>query len=333
MSFDLATYLVKNAEIQTTYNDGVEVVIRCDRCDVDRKDEWRLWVNVEKHSGVCYKCRRRLVDDVAIVQYVEGCSFREACATVREGTPPDDRLREAIAGLFPKREKRADAVEEVTLPREFIPGWSAPKLPAYFLKRGLTKRHAEQYLLGWCESGFYKRRLIVPVFDLEEKLATFVARYMGKKPPPTTLPDGTKKKGRKVLYPKHSRTSKVIFNEAGAAEHETVVITEGVFDAMRVGEHAVAILGKSISQTQMRHLVSLGQERRLVVMLDADAREEAEELASELAELCPGVYLAALPDGRGDPGECSGRELRRAVDRARGWGGSMDRLTRALAGL
>lgn len=337
MPFDVRAYLQSmNVEVQTTYNDGTEWVIQCS-CDdkPSNQAEWHLWVNVEKGQGYCYRCKRRLADPIAIVRFVEGLNFPQALRRIKDAVAPSTRLQDAIAGLMAKPgTKEVVAVEEIKLPAEFIPAWKATKLPSYFTQRGLTKKDCLDYLLGWCDDGFYARRLVVPVFDLNEQLATFVARWMGKgSPPPLVMPDGSVKKGRKVLYPKHSRTSKVLFNQATAAEHDPVVVVEGVFDAMRVGACACALLGKHASRVQVQHLVDMGQTRRLVIMLDTDAHEEAEELAEELAELCPDVRLATLPSHRGDPGESLPVELRRSIKRARVIDAARDRLASALSGL
>jgi DNA primase len=160
------------------------------------------------------------------------------------------------------------------------------------------------------------------VYDLDGELALFVARWMGVPP----------KGGKKVLYPKGSRASHVLFNHQRAAACSTVVITEGVFDAMRVGRSAVCLFGKHASQTQISLLVELGLTRRLVVMLDPDASDDAEALAESLVEVCPDVRIATLPEGRKDPGEATRDEIRRSVRSARsiGVGGQLGSV---LAGL
>lgn len=322
--FDLRRYLRQHRTVTGTHNDDTEWSIVCD-CEVSRgKREGKLWINVEKGQGFCFRCRKRLGDIIDIVRYVEGLSLSEAVRRVRDSTGSAERLRGVVQRLTETKAMAKTAKpERIDVPIEFIPAWRAERLPGYFRARGITRKLCDRYSIGFCESGFFQNRMIIPVFDLEGELATFVARYMGK----------TSKGVKKVLYPKGSRASCVVFNLNAARKRRTIVITEGVFDAIRVGVGGVALLGKHASTAQIRQLVRVGADRRLVVLLDEDAADDAEDLAVELAEACADVRIGRLPLGRGDPGECTQAELRRTIGRARILGARYDRVRRALGDL
>jgi DNA primase len=81
-------------------------------------------------------------------------------------------------------------------------------------------------------------------------------------------------------------------------------VVEGVTDVWRVGPPAVALFGKSASPEQARLLAAGWYGKPVVILLDADAAEEAEKLRRQVAALHPGpVVVVALPEGL-DPGSC-----------------------------
>ena len=302
---DMRAYLSPRVTPFATYNDGQEWVLQC-RCDLARKvDTAHLYVNVRKGVGLCHRCGERY-NPVEIVRLIEDCSFLEAVVRIKElDAPTHARLSRVLSALESGDETPSgEAPAEICLPREFIPCRRDRVVPRYLTDvRKIRSKDCYFYCLGWCDHGFYADRVVVPVFDLEGELASFVARYMGN--PPRKVP--------KVLYPKGSRTSQVLFNHDVARRYSTVVVCEGVFDAISVGRNAVAIFGKVASQEQKSQLAVLGQDRRIVVMLDSDAQEEAHDLAEHLAEACSDVRVAKIPSGRGDPGDCSRAEVKSAV--------------------
>jgi hypothetical protein len=74
----------------------------------------------------------------------------------------------------------------------------------------------------------------------------------------------------------------------------------------------VALFGKNLSQTQKLLLVHHFVGRRIVAMLDQDAREEAMKIQHDLRSArAQGseVLIANLPPGRKDPADCTPDEL------------------------
>jgi len=67
-------------------------------------------------------------------------------------------------------------------------------------------------------------------------------------------------------------------------QKEELIITEGIFDAIRVGtDKAVAAFGKAVSQEQIR-LIGLGDFDRVILLLDRDAEKEGKASAHSLAK-------------------------------------------------
>ena len=92
-----------------------------------------------------------------------------------------------------------------------------------------------------------------------------------------------------------------------------LVIVEGASDVWRLRTNALALLGKSLSDTQRSLICRWFAHRPLVVFLDRDAGDEAlKHLRACAGHLAP-VVVATLPDGRKDVGECTRAEAWDAV--------------------
>lgn len=107
-------------------------------------------------------------------------------------------------------------------------------------------------------------RLVVPI-RWEEKLVGWQARSIA-----------TDSRGQIKYYtmPGLSKTS-LLFNGDRARKFKFGVIVEGVFDAFRVGERAVALLGKTISLVQIQLLYAYWGSGGCCLMLDEDAKYPA----------------------------------------------------------
>jgi hypothetical protein len=92
-----------------------------------------------------------------------------------------------------------------------------------------------------------------------------------------------------------------------------IFLCEGVFDAWRLGPGALALFGKTLSNQQKALLGCHFSAREVVVMLDADAAEDARRIRDQLQRVrgpgSPQVVIAMMPSGRTDPGECTQEEL------------------------
>lgn len=300
--FDLQKFLEKHAEIQTKLGD--EWIVRCD-CDRSKGSKhWHLWVNLRKQMGICYRCGLKLHDVISVVAAILHCAKSAAQGIVAEGETGATKLADILDNLDPQAYQDAQETPiKIVLPREMKRVTHTSKVPKYATSRGLTRAICLRHNIGWCDSGYYKNRLIVPIYDLKGSLVSFVARWMGK--PSDDI--------KKVLYPKGSKTSQYLFNHKIAATKKTIVITEGVFDAIAVGSCAVALFGKHASKTQLGLLAELGQTRKLVVMLDTDAQNEARDLAEDLTVVSRDVRLARLASGIKDPGDAPRREICRSI--------------------
>ncbi|RKY33157.1 MAG: hypothetical protein DRP74_00460 [Candidatus Omnitrophota bacterium] len=175
----------------------------------------------------------------------------------------------------------------------------------YLRSRGITKEYIEKYKLGYCTSGWYAGRIIVPVFE-GKKLVYYQARtFRGQEPKYLNPP-------KSYIYGK----SHFVFNLDRAAKIGRAIITEGVFDAMKVGDEGICIFGKDISNYQAKK-ISQKKLKKIVIMLDSDAKVESIVLAKKLYSYLDETKLFVAFLEYGDPGKASSELIKNTLKKAR----------------
>lgn len=336
-AFDAERYVMDR--FPDAQRSGGNLVITCPRCEKPK-----LWVLVVDRDDVrapawqCFSgdCGDRGGGALSTIRRLEDCdtfAALEQIARYAKGNQPIVDLRRLVEDrLAGEVEVWSEEGELVPLPDEFIParaghGWK--DLPPYFRERGIGPKKALRYGIGWCESGHFKDRLVVPVTRGDD-VAFFVARYMAEKPSlceASVLPcnkcggEDAHKRLKKTLYPKGAKPGRYLFNYDRARHCETIRIVEGALDAVHVGRSAVATFGTSLSQYQLELLMRTAA-REIVIIWDRDpgakpgksGYEKAQALADRLADLWR-VRVVELPDAR-DPDEHTRESLRELERRA-----------------
>jgi len=141
----------------------------------------------------------------------------------------------------------------------------------YLKCRHISKRTMERFDIGFCTSGVYGGRVVVPVRMLDDISRGFVARAIDDEP---ELEDEV----TKYLYPKGMEVTKCIFNYDNLKKNKPIIVVEGVFDAMHVWQfknlmfkNVCSILGSRISSYQLDRLASLKPDV-VYWLLDGDVR-------------------------------------------------------------
>lgn len=195
--------------------------------------------------------------------------------------------------------------KQVKLPKEFVAFKDASiglKLTpqykqafAYIKKRNITDLMLQIYNIGFCYTGLYENRIIIPSYDEEKRLNYFVARsYLSK---------------TKLKY-KNPEAQKeiIIFNEHLINWDETIYIVEGAFDSIFI-PNAIPMLGKFMSDHLFKKLYE--NAKKIVIVLDPDAWNDAERLYHRIncGKLMGKVWIVKLEgdkdiaDLRGDLSE------------------------------
>lgn len=323
-AFDVERYVLdKHPDAQRS---GGNLIVHCPRCEKPKL--WVLVVDRDDVRAPAWQCFSGDCSDagrtaLSLVRRLEDCdtfAALEQIAKYAKGNLPIVDLRRLVEDrLAGEVEVWSEEGELVSLPDQFIPVHAGDRwsdLPAYFRERGIGPKKALRYGIGWCESGYFKDRLVVPVTRGDD-VAFFVARYMAKHPPlckarnlPCARCGGTSKHERlkKTLYPKGAKPGRYLYNYDVARHCRTVRLVEGVLDAIHIGRSAMATFGTSLSQYQLELLMRTAAEE-IVIIWDRDLKakpgqsgfEKAKKLADRLADLWR-VRVVELPDAR-DPDE------------------------------
>jgi hypothetical protein len=201
-----------------------------------------------------------------------------------------------------------EVLKEVEPPEEVVPiDQLSPAHPAatYLTSRGydLTELSA-LWGVGFCRWPRFRlmrRRIYVPVRQ-DSKLVGWQGRWPGE------LDWGAEDIPKYFTMP-GLRKSQVLYNEDLARRQPLVVICEGVTDVWRVGPAGIALFGKTASRQQLLRLAAGWMGKTAVVLLDADAQADAEDLATSLRPFFrERLVQVMLPDGL-DPGSCPRDEL------------------------
>lgn len=179
---------------------------------------------------------------------------------------------------------------EIELPGG-VPAWQDKRSRAYLQKREVPESLVYKHKMLLCMNGTFSNRIIVPVFD-REKARTFTAR------------DITNKKEKKYLFPAGVSSGKWLFNLDNVNHHRTVIVCEGVFDALHLqkfGLPAVASFGKKLSKEQVEKLACFS---RTIFAYDSDALQETYTYMKRLGDRASAILLPY-----GDPTSFSEAEL------------------------
>jgi len=175
---------------------------------------------------------------------------------------------------LPKSMKLVDTEKQyVSLPYEFKrltethKDFSYTKAMNYLKNRGIKSYDIERYGIGYCSGGDYGGRIIVPSFDVDNKLNYFLAR------------DFTGSAYLKYKNPPVSKDVVVFENQVDFSE--PLIFCEGVFDAIAIRRNAIALLGKNIPSKLKMRLIEHGV-TEVSIVLDNDAYKNALAMSESL---------------------------------------------------
>jgi len=284
MSEKLASYIT--SLFPEAKRKGDEIIVNCPICYDTKK---HFYINVVKKVVHCFRCGY----SATVKRFL-----RENNLLAK--SPENFDILDVLDSGFVSLVKKESEQGNVSFP-EFMSfmdvedvSWLGRIVIHYLKSRGITDEQIKRHKIGYCYSGKYAGRIIVPIFMFGE-LVYWVARIVEH---PTVRFQIAKYPDRKVLNPPAPRKD-VLFNYDAVKLSDEVVVCEGVFDALAVeniGRCAVAILGKEMTDEQAMLLTALNCER-ITVCLDADAYENALLVAEKLDRFGNRVFVAELDEG------------------------------------
>ena len=255
---------------------GDELLFHCPKCDHHKN---KLSVNLNKNVFKCWICDYRSNNITRLVRRF-GNPQQKTTWSELTGQIDIGQFESIIESLFPETEEEIPITVE--LPNEFVSlankDNSALSIKAknYLKSRGITDDDILFWKIGFCSSGEYKGRIIIPSFNESGDCNFFIARtYTGD--------------WRKYMNPKSSK-SKIIFNELYVDWEEDLILTEGIFDAIVAGKNSVPILGSSLKEQSRLFRSIILNDTPVFVALDQDAQEKAAILIESLIKYGAEVY-------------------------------------------
>ena len=181
--------------------------------------------------------------------------------------------------------------ETIKLPNQFIKLYEYPSIKDinikmqmrqalnYLKNRGLKRIDIIRYNIGYCPTGQYSGRIVVPSYDENFNLNFFVSRSIFEE---DTL---------KYKNPKWSKD--VIGFECFVNWNEPVTLVEGVFDAITARYNVIPLFGKTLSNS-LKEKILIRKPPKVIVALDDDALNDALKISNYLMMECINVSLLKM---------------------------------------
>lgn len=293
-------WISQNIDTRIRYTgSGDEIHICCPVCDEHR---YRLYIGLKNGMVYCHNCGFK-GSIVKLIQYVEHTSYAQASAIFDDVKGniilPTDVLQSVEHKVLALDEFQV-AKRPIPLPKEYqllleSNQRLAHKAIRYLNSRAITNAQIAKHQMGFCAYGEYAGRVIIPIYQ-GDQLKFWVARAID---PRTKLKEKSPS-GKDYHYSK----SEVVFNiDRAARQYHTIVISEGIFDALSWGDVGVSLLGKTMYSAQLKTLLEYKPliQDGVYVALDADAEDSAMGIANRLSDFFPEVYVVHIPPEFDDP--------------------------------
>jgi len=183
-----------------------------------------------------------------------------------------DNLFEA-EGVFEQEQRISLPSEYICLANKNLPTSSRESLK-YLKKRGVTSYDILRWKIGYCETGEYKNRIIIPSFNLDGYCNYFIAR--------TYRQDWLKYKNPPV-------SKDIVFNELSIDWEKPVTLVEGAFDAVNA-DNSIPLLGSTLNSRSRLFKAILTHSNRIYMALDQDAEKKALSIVNVLNSYGVEVY-------------------------------------------
>jgi DNA primase len=183
--------------------------------------------------------------------------------------------------------KETKTNQTIQLPEEYAPLWIKKSTPDYrnaihyLSKRGVTIFDILKYRIGYCESGEYSGKIIIPSYDRDGQLNYFVSRAFYKA-------DKFKHKNPKI-------SKDIIGFEMTINWSQPIILCEGSFDAIAVKRNAIPLFGKIIQPALQKKIIE-ERVKNIYICLDADALKNALAIAEKFMAEGLNVYFVELQD-------------------------------------
>jgi len=279
--------------------DKVNVATFCPSCGSGSNKKKKLSINLNTWNCHCWVCGVKGKDlGYILSKYVSAALSKEF----------------RVRFLHEKVDKVVDEIsEKISLPESFISlatnfKSKDPDIKScfdYLLKRGIGHRDLWYFKIGTAASGKFRRRVIIPSFDLDGELNFFTAR---------AIDDDVYRK----YINSNVKKSTIIFNESNINWKKELTLVEGPFDLLKSGQNSTCLLGSILSKHSYLFKRIASNNTPVLLCLDSDAREKSFKIADLLASYSCDVRIMDLESFH-DAGEMSKKDFETLQNKASKW--------------
>lgn len=251
------------------------VAFHCPNC---KHQKLKLEVNLipttkNKNNWACWVCSN-----------FKGTTIKSLFSKLKVDNSKYEQLNKILGTTYKVDKVKIDI--QVELPKEFTPFTNLHKnnitgrqALTYLLKtRGISFADIIKHNIGFCETGKYRNKIIIPSYSLEGKIDYFVARAFDDNP-------------HKIDAPKSDKN--IIGFESLINWDLPVILCEGPFDSISIKRNAIPLFGKNISE-KLRNKLVLNKVKSVYLSLDEDALRNTLKITEELISLGKKVYVVRL---------------------------------------
>ena len=196
------------------------------------------------------------------------------------------------------RDNKTESKIIVSLPREFLPLLVMNKslyrnqAKSFLHKRGITDVDIKKYKIGFCDSGLYEGRIIIPSYDNKGLLNYFVGRSFV---------------GEKMKYKNPNVSRDIIPFDWYVAWSKPIVLCEGVFDAISIRSNAIPMLSKKPSKSLLQKIFEENV-KSIYIALDDDAKKDAYNMSEFFRDFGIDCKVVKLPTDQ-DPNDLGWKKI------------------------
>lgn len=298
LHFDVRSYLSDIGVRWSGEGDNVGegwIGIRCIYC-ADKLNH--LGINLSKKYFKCWKCNAT-GDIIRLIRDLENIGFEQARR----------RLKDYSSVLYDPEPKQVSISrrKRAKLPpfaKRIKSGREPAAVKAFLRRRGFPVSVCERYRLMYCDKGIWRLRLIVPIFVQGQMVSYQGVDVTGR----ASLRYKNCPKDWAVTQNRH------LVYGIDDVENQCVLV-EGITDKWRVGNGAVALLGKNYTKQQILFLQKhLDRDVVIKVFMDSDVlREDVHRsaLSRRLKHYFRTVFNIRL--AAGDPADCSRENIEKIL--------------------
>lgn len=244
----------------SSYNKGEECLFHCPSCEHHKK---KLSINIDKNVFKCWVCDWSGRNIYRIVRRYGSNNDKYEWKSFSERV----EIEKFTNRLF---DQKVEIVKEsIDLPNEFVSLVNKTVPPTslrplnYLKSRGLNKNDITKWKIGYCSTGKYAGRVVVPSFNEEGDINYFVTRSYDNN-------------WKKYLNPNTSKD--IVFNYPYLDFDEDLILVEGVFDAIKAGDNSVPLLGSTLNENSKLFYEIVKNDTPVYLALDPDAEKKINKL-------------------------------------------------------